>query len=219
MKTNEELQRDVQNAIKWEPLLKAAEIGVTVKNGIVTLSGTVDSYAKKVEAETAAKNVTGVKAVALDIEVRYGRSFVKNDTEIAEEILNSWRWNMNVPDNKIKVKVENGWVTLEGQLLWNYQREAAQKAINNLAGVKGISNHITIEPTEQEKLEKEIIQRELKHNWSLKNDDIKVNVTGHNVKLTGEVDSLYEKEEAGRIAWNTPGVWSVDNKLIVDFVY
>ena len=111
MKTNEDLQRDVQNAIKWEPSLTAAQIGVTAKDGIVTLSGVVDNYAKKIHAETAAKSVSGVKVVAENIEVNYGNSFVKNDTEIATEILNAWRWNWEIPETKIKVKVENGWVT------------------------------------------------------------------------------------------------------------
>ncbi|MFD2146179.1 BON domain-containing protein [Mucilaginibacter antarcticus] len=138
MKTNQELQKDVQDAIRWEPLLNAAEIGVTAKDGVITLTGTVDTYYKKVEAETAAKNVAGVKAVAEEIVIKYGDYGKKNDTEIANEVLNAWKWNWEVPEEKIKVKVENGWVTLEGELQWNYQREAAKKAINNLSGVLGL---------------------------------------------------------------------------------
>src|ERR1700733_3546912 len=122
MKNNAELQKDVQDAIKWEPLLNAAEIGVTVKDGVVTLTGVVDSYSKKFEAEDAAKNVAGVKAVVEKIEIKFaGNIGRKDDNEIASEILNAYKWNWEVPDNKVKVKVEDGWVVLEGELQYNYQ--------------------------------------------------------------------------------------------------
>jgi len=134
MKANETLQADVQKAIKWEPLLNTAEIDVMAKDGVVTLSGMVDSYAKKVEAENAAKRVSGVKAVAEEIEVSYGNSFKKNDIEIATEILNAWKWNWEIPSDRIMVKVENGRVTLEGKVEWNYQKEAAKRAVNHLLG-------------------------------------------------------------------------------------
>ena len=119
MKTNEILQKDVQDAIKWEPLLHAAEIGVIVKDGVVTLTGTVDSYAKKIEAEQAAKMVSGVKAVVEKIEIKYGNYGKKSDEDIANEIINAFKWNWSIPDEKIKVKVENGWVTLTGIVIWN----------------------------------------------------------------------------------------------------
>ncbi len=132
MKNNAELQTDVQDAIKWEPLMHAAEIGVTVKDGVVTLSGTVDSYGKKLEAEKAAKNVSGVKALVENIEVRFPNSWSKTDNEIAAEVLHALNSNLIVPTDKVKVKVENGFVTLDGELHWNYQREAAKTAVKFL---------------------------------------------------------------------------------------
>ncbi len=215
MKSNENLQKDVMNAIKWEPLLNAAEIGVTAKDGVVTLSGVVDSYAKKVEAEHAAKNVDGVKAVAETITVNYGSSFSKNDTEIANEVLNAWKWNWEVPNDKIKVKVESGWVTLEGELNWNYQKEAARKAVQNLTGVKGVSNNIVIKSESKDAIERSDVEDALERSWSIDDKHITVGVKGNNVKLTGSVYSLYQKDEASRLAWNAPGVWSVDNELEV----
>ncbi|MEO6684442.1 MAG: BON domain-containing protein, partial [Dyadobacter sp.] len=134
MKTNEELQKDVQDAIKWEPLLKAAEIGVTAKDGVITLSGTVDSYAKKSEAEAAAKRVTGVKVVVEEIEIKtYSNLYNRDDNDLANEVLNAYKWNWEIPNDKVKVKVENGWITLEGAVEWNYQREAAERLIKKLA--------------------------------------------------------------------------------------
>lgn len=220
MKNNQELQRDVQDAIKWEPLLNAAEIGVTVKDGVVTLTGTVDSYSKKNEAEDATKNVKGVKAVVEKIEVQFSGSHEKkNDNEIANEIVNAIKWNWQVPNDKVKVKVENGWITLEGELEYNYQKEAAKNAVRNLLGVIGVSNNITIKSTKEEKVEKEAIQSALRRNWSIDDNNIDVKVSGHNATLTGTVDSWYQKDEAERIAFNAPGVWSVDNELMVDFNY
>jgi osmotically-inducible protein OsmY len=220
MKNNAELQSDVQDAIKWEPLLNAAEIGVTVKDGIVTLTGVVDSYTKKTEAEDAAKNVAGVKAVVEKIEVSFNSTYgKKSDNDIASEVLNAFKWNWQVPNDKVKVKVENGWITLEGELEYNYQRDAAKDAVKNLLGVTGVSNNITIKSTTAEKVEKADIESALKRNWSIYDNEINVKVSGHKATLTGTVDSLYQKEEAGRIAYNAHGVWSVDNELVVDYDY
>ena len=217
MKSNEDLQKDVQSAIKWEPLLNAAEIGVTAKDGVVTLTGIVDSYAKKLEAESAAKNVTGVRAVAEEIEIRFSSSYSKNDTEIANEVLNAWKWNWEIPNDKIKVKVEKGWVTLEGELTWNYQKEAAKRVITNLMGVKGVSNNITIKSETHDDVEKVSIERALARSLSINDENIHVKVMGHTVKLTGRVDSFYQKDEAERIAWNAPGVWTMNNELAVEY--
>ena len=220
MKNNAELQKDVQDAIKWEPLLNAAEIGVTVKDGVVTLTGVVDSYTKKTEAEDAAKNVAGVKAVVEKIEVKFSSIYgKKNDNEIADEIVNALKWNWRVPNDKVKVKVENGWITLEGELEYNYQRDAAKDAVKDMLGVTGVSNNITVKSTSAEKVEKADIESALKRNWSIYENDIDVKVSGHRATLTGTVDSWYQKDEAGRIAANAPGIWLVDNELIVDYDY
>jgi osmotically-inducible protein OsmY len=220
MKNNADLQKDVQDAIKWEPLLNAAEIGVTVKDGVVTLTGVVDNYTKKSEAEDAAKNVAGVKAVVEKIVVKFGSTYgKKNDNEIADEIVSAFKWNWRVPTDKIKVKVENGWITLDGELEYNYQRDTAMESVKDLLGVTGISNNISIKSISKENAEKADIESALKRNWSISENDIDVSVSGHNVTLSGIVDSLYQKKEAGRIASNAPGVWSVDNELIVDYAY
>jgi osmotically-inducible protein OsmY len=216
MKNNQELQKDVQDAIKWEPLLNAAEIGVTAKDGVITLTGTVDSYSKKLEAEDAAKNVAGVKAVAEEITIRYN-NFNKNDTEIATEVLNAWKWNWEVPEEKIKVQVENGWVTLEGELEWNYQREAAKKAIKNLSGVMGVINNIKIKSETHDAVEKKAIECALERNSSIDEMDIRVDVSGNNVTLKGKVNSFYAKDEAEQIAWNAPGVSTVENELVIEY--
>jgi osmotically-inducible protein OsmY len=220
MKTNEELQKDVQNAIKWEPLLHAAEIGVSVKDGVVTLTGNVDSYTKKTEAENAAKNIAGVKVVVEKIEVKFHSSFdKKDDNHIASEILNAYKWNWQVPNDKVKVKVENGWVTLDGELTWNYQKTAAKDAVSKLMGVTGVFNNITIKSESKDAVEKEDIENALKRNWSLNAEDINVKVSDHKVTLTGTVGSWYQKDEAARIAWSASGVWEVHNELEIEYEY
>jgi osmotically-inducible protein OsmY len=218
MKTNENLQKDVQDAIKWEPLLHAAEIGVTVKDGVVTLTGIVDNHIKKTEAETAAKNVKGVKAVVEKIEIRYNSFWNdKSDLEIANAIISALKWNWNVPNDTIKIKVENGWVTLDGELAWNYQREAAKNAVKNLEGVKGIYNNIKINSDHTDTIEKEAIEKALSRNWSINDNDIEVKVKANEVTLAGVVSSYFQKDEAEKIAWNAPGVWSVNNELSVGY--
>jgi osmotically-inducible protein OsmY len=218
MKTNAEIQKDVQDAIEWEPLMQAAEIGVTVKDGVVTLTGTVDSYAKKTEAEEAAKSGAGVKAVVEKIDVKFhDSSAMKNDNEIATEVVNALKWNWRIPSDKIKAKVEKGWVTLAGELPWNYQKEAARDAVKNLMGVTGVANNITIKSETQDNVEKKDIESGLRRNWSVNDEDITVKTTAHKVTLTGSVDSWYQKDEASRIAWNAPGVWTVDNELVVTY--
>ena len=217
MKSNAELQKDVQNAIQWQPLLNAAEIGVTAKDGVVSLTGVVDSYAKKTQAEDAAKNVGGVTALVEKIEVRYPSSYSKTNAEIATEVVTALKARWDVPNDKVKVKVEAGWVTLTGDLGWNIQREAAEDAVGSLMGVKGVTNSITIKSESMESVEKAAIENALKRNWAFYENDIRVQVSGHTATLTGTVDSMYQKEQAGSIAWNAPGVWSVDNELVVDW--
>jgi osmotically-inducible protein OsmY len=220
MKTDSELQQDVIAELKWEPLLREAEIGVSAKDGVITLTGTVDGYAKKTEAEDAVKRVAGVKAVVEKILVKYAGNWgKKDDNDIATEIVNAFKWNWEVPSDKIKARVEKGWVTLEGEVEWNFQRDHAKEAVTKLLGVTGVSNDITVKPRTEDAIERADIESALKRNWSVSGKDIRVAVSGHKATLTGTVDSWYEKEEAGRIAWNAPGVWNVGNELIVDYDY
>jgi osmotically-inducible protein OsmY len=219
MKTNQELQTDVQNAIKWEPLLNAAEIGVTAKDGVVSLTGVVDSYLKKLEAENAAKKVIGVKALVEKIEVKFPSAWSKSNVEIANEVLTALKLNWSVPKDKVTIKVEDGWVTLEGELPWNYQKEAANSAVHYLTGVKGVINNIKIKSETHDAIEKHDVENAIGRSWSIDDSDINVSVSGTTVTLSGMVGSWYEKEEAARIAWNTPGIWHVKNELVVDYYY
>ena len=220
MKNNSELQKDIQESIKWIPLLKNTEIGVSVNNGIVTLTGTVDSYSQKVEAENATKYVAGVKAVVEKIVIKFKTgTAVKDDNELAREIINVYRWNRLVPRDKIRVKVENGWITLEGEVQWNYQREAARDTLINILDVVGVSNNITLKPQIQDNIEKHDIENALQRNWTINNKDIAVKVNGNTIKLTGTVNSWFQRDEAARIAWNAPGVFFVDNELKVNYDY
>jgi osmotically-inducible protein OsmY len=219
MKTNAELQNDVQDAIKWEPLLNAAEIGVTVKDGVVTLTGSVDNYSKKSQAEDAAKNVAGVKAVVEKIEINYSSWGTTSDGDIAKEIISALKWNSEVPNDKVKVKVENGWVTLDGELPWNFQKDATNNAVSNLNGVKGVSNNIKIKSEVDDAIEQNDIKSALERYWLIDDDDINVEVSGTKVTLTGSVGSWFQKDEAGRIAWNAPGVEMVVNNLVVEYHY
>ena len=219
MKTNEELQKDVQDAIKWEPLLNAAEIGVTTKDGIVTLTGVVDNYSKKLQAEEAARNVAGVTVVVEKIKIEFGDTDKKSDSEIATAVLNAFKWNLQVPNDKVKVKVEDGWVTLDGVLEWNYQREEAGATISDLIGVKGVTNNIKLRSDTHDEIEKDGIESALARNWSLNNQDIQVKVSVNKVTLTGVVSSWYQRAEAERIAFNSPGVWTVNNELEVEYNY
>lgn len=203
---------------KWEPQLSAAQIGVSAKDGVVTLTGTVDGYAKKSEAEDAAKRVAGVKVVVEKIEVKYASDWAKkDDNDIAAEIVSAFKWNWEAPGDKVKAKVENGWVTLDGELAWKFQSDAAAKSVKALLGVTGVSNNIKIKSQTEEALEKADIESALERNWSVSSQDIHVKVSGHKATLTGTVDSWYQKDEASRIAWNAPGVWTVENELLVEY--
>ena len=215
MKNDAQLQQDVQEAIGWERALGVAEIGVIAKNGVVTLTGNVDNYAKKLAAENAAKNVSGVKAVVESIEINYADSHQSSDMEIAREAVRILKWNKSVPEDKVHIKVEDGWITLEGELQWFYQKEEAKKALEHLQGVKGVLNRIMIKPNEHDVIERDAIVKALQRNWAIDDQLIDVNVLGNYVTLSGTVKSIYQKEEAGKIAWNAPGVWSVENDLTI----
>lgn len=218
MKTNAELQKDVQNAITWEPLLHSAEIGVTAKDGVVTLSGEVSSYAKKREAEDAAKKVIGVKALIEQIKVKFPNNYSKTDAEVVDEVFKALKNTWSLPKDKITVKVENGWVSLEGELPWNYQREDARNAVRYLKGVTGVSNNIKIKSEMNDAIEKRDIENALRRG-SIDDSEIHVAVKGTTVTLTGIANSWYQKEEAERIAWKTPGIWHVNNQLEIDYYY
>lgn len=213
MKTDLEIQNDVLSELKWVPFITASEIGVAVKNGVVTLSGTVDSYLKKTTAEKTAKRVGGVKAVAEEIEVKTTGSLTKNDTQIAEAVLNTLKWNSALNEEKIKIKVEDGIVTLDGEVDWEFQKKSAQVQIEDLIGVKRIINNITIKTTVPTKDLKQKISDAFHRSATLDSEKIRVESIGSKVVLKGIVRSWAEKNDAENAVWAAPGVNVVDNQL------
>ncbi|MFO7674630.1 MAG: BON domain-containing protein [Lutibacter sp.] len=217
MKTDYEIKEDVLSELAWQPNIDETKIGVIVEDGVVTLSGVVDSYTKKIAAEKAAKAVKGVKAVALDIEVKYGTDYKKTDKEIAKAVINALTWDTSVPEDKITVKVEDGWVYLSGELKWFYQKDAAKKAVENLLGVKGVVNSIKIKQAVEPKLIKERITKAFERSAEVNAKNVSVVIDGHTVTLRGTVNSIAEKDEAQRAAYLAPGVYEVKNELKVQY--
>lgn len=213
MKKDIEIQEDVISQLKWEPFLKASDIGVVVKNGIVTLSGTVANYSQKLAAERAAKKVTGVRGIAEDIQIGVSPVFRKNDTEIAESVLNALKWHSAVPEEKVKVKVEDGIVTLEGEVEWEYQRSSAKDSVDHLLGVRNVVNNISVKPKVSVADIKNKISAAFHRTATIDADRISVEVIGNKVILEGKVRSYAEKEDAMDAAWAAPGITTVENNL------
>jgi osmotically-inducible protein OsmY len=216
MKTDSEIQKDVMEELAWEPALNASEIGVAVKNGIVTLTGNVDAYWKKISAESAAKRVLGVKAVAQGIDVKLLGLGIKDDSEIAQVAINALNASSIVPYDKIKVTVEDGWVTLEGEVEWEYQKRSAGTALEILAGVKGITNNIKVMPLASVSEIKEKIKSALKRSATVDSEKINIDIDGKKVTLSGKVSSWAEAKDAETAAWFAPGVDQVTNNLEID---
>jgi osmotically-inducible protein OsmY len=219
MKTNEQLQRDVIEALKWEPVLgmslSATDIGVAVRGGVVTLTGSVNSYPKKLAAERAAKKVAGVKGVAEEIEVSLDGTNKRNDTEIAQAAVNALRWCSTVPDDKVKVSVENGWLKLEGEVEWDYQKTEARREVEDLTGVKGVTNLISLKPQAKPAEIKDKIRRAFERSATVDSGNIAIDVNGSIVTLRGPVRSWAEREDAETAAWAAPGVSQVRDELRV----
>jgi len=216
MKTDTQLQKDVMDEIKWEPSTTAAQIGVTAANGVVTLTGTVATYAEKWAVERAAQRVEGVKGLAEEITIKPFGVHVKNDTEIAAAAVSSLKWHVWVPKD-IQVTVAQGWVTLKGNVDWEYQRSAAYDSVCFMPGVKGVSNEITLKPSAQPAGIKSAIEKALVRSAEIDAGSVKVVADGGAVTLSGSVRSWSEKDQASSAAWNAPGVNSVRNDIVVSY--
>jgi osmotically-inducible protein OsmY len=215
IRSDAEIQADVLTELKWEPRVQANEIGVSAKDGVVTLTGWVDSYTKRWAAEEAAHRVRGVKAVANDIEVRLGVGQERTDAEIAAAAARALEWDALLVPEKIEVTVSRGWVTLKGTVDWEYKKREAERVVRNLAGVKGVSNLIELKPRLQPADIKKQVQEALVRSAMTDAERITVEVEGSKVILKGTVRSWAEREEAARAAWKAPGITAVDNRITI----
>jgi osmotically-inducible protein OsmY len=215
MKSDINLQQDVMDELKWEPSVDAAHIGVCVESGIVTLTGHVPSYAEKYVAEKAAKRLYAVKAVANELEVKLPGGSKRDDEDIAQACVSAFRFNYAVPHDKVKVVVRKGWVTLEGQVEWQYQKNAAENAVRYLTGVSGVTNDITVKPRVSPGDVKSKIETAFKRSAEIDARRVSVETRDDKVILHGNVRSWAEREEAQHAAWAAPGVAEVDNQIVV----
>jgi osmotically-inducible protein OsmY len=215
MNTNIELQRDVLDELLYEPSVDPAEIGITAKDGIVTLSGKVNSYAEKWSAVRAAERVGRVRAVVDEITVELPSKYQRTDEDIAHAVLNTLKWDVLVPEERIKIHVENGWIILKGTVDYKHQQIAVENAIRNLAGVKRITNHIKVAPVTTPSEVKTKIENAMRRAAEVDVQKIHVDVRGAKVILRGKVRSWAERNEAERAAWSAPGVTEVDDGLLI----
>jgi osmotically-inducible protein OsmY len=210
------LRQAVMDELEWEPSIDAQHIGVAVDEGVVTLTGHVGSYTERLAAEKAVKRVKGVRAIAEEIEIRFPNDKKTSDDQIAKRALDVIAWDSTIPKDKIQVKVQNGFVTLTGEVDWFYQRDDAEAAVRKLTGVKGLSNEIKVKPQVRVTDIKQRIENALKRNAEVESDAIKVTVQEGRVILDGKVKAWYERELAERTAWSAPGVISVEDRISIN---
>lgn len=214
MKIDSELRRDVERELEMEPSIDERRIGVAVLDGIVTLTGEVRSYAEKWQAERTVERVSGVRGVVNDLVVKPATE--RSDIDIARAAADVLKWNVLVPADRVKVRVESGWLTLEGDVEWEYQRRAAERAVRNLPGVRGISNLIVVKPRVQPSDVRRKIEESFEREAAIDAQHIDVQVNGSEVTLSGRVRSWAERHAAEKAAWSVPGVTAVHNYLTVE---
>jgi osmotically-inducible protein OsmY len=215
MKKDTDLRRDVLDELEWEPSIDAAAIGVAAHDGIVTLTGRTKSYSEKMAAKQAAERVQGVKAIANDIEVRWPGSAERTDSDIARAAADALAWRTSVPQGRVKVAVSNGWIALEGDVDWHYQKAAAFEAVHHLLGVQGVTNLITLKPQALATEVKSRIEAAFRRSAELDAQKVRVEIRGGKVTLRGDVHAWSERKEAERTAWAAPGVTQVENLITI----
>lgn len=214
-KTDSALKVQVVDELAWDAAIKEAGIGVAVKDGVVTLTGHLDTYAEKEAAVRAVRRVAGVKAIAVEIDVKLSPSHQRSDTDIAQSIEVALKWNTAIPADSVRVTVDHGWVTLQGEVDWNFQRVSAENAVRPLMGVVGISNELKLKPKAKVADLSRRIEDALRRQALREAQQIHITVSGDTVKLTGTVHSWQERQAAQGVAWSAPGVRSVVNELQV----
>jgi osmotically-inducible protein OsmY len=212
---DEAIQLDVLAELKWDPLIDPEEVGVSVEDGIVTLNGSLDSYPKKIAAERAAHRVRGVKAVVNELEVRLPGPFLRTDEDIARSVVQTLKWTVHVPDEAVEVTVADGWVTLKGEVPWQYQKDEAEQAIHRLVGIKGLTNLIRTHPNIKPAEVRQQIEEALVRSAETDARHIRVEVEDGKVILKGNVRTWTEREDAKRAAWSAPGVQAVEDRLAI----
>lgn len=213
MSQDDKLRQAVIAELGWEPSVIAAHIGVTANSGVVTLTGRVDTLAQKIAAETAARRVKGVMAVAEEIEIRLSSGAARSDEELAAAAVDRIAWDASLPVGAVQVQVDDGWITLTGQLDWHYQRQAVERDVHGMVGVIGVSNETTIKPTGEAGDIKAGIMHALNRSWLDDPDGLTVSMDGGKVTLTGSVKSPRDRELAAGIAWAALGTTSVENDI------
>jgi len=215
MKSDSEVERDVKEELRWNPDLDATDIAVSVRKGVVTLTGFVRSYVDRLEAEAAAKRVAGVVGVANDIEVRLPSVDERPDPDMARDAVSALKVQLPFSSERIKVIVKSGWVTLEGEVEWQYQKTTAELAVRRIKGVKGVTNLIQLKPRAEPSEIKKKITDAFKRNAEVDANRIQIETNGSEVILKGSVRSWIEREEAERVAWSAPGVTKVEDRVVV----
>ena len=215
MRSDAELQKDIIDELRWEPRVSEREIGVAVKGGVVSLTGAVPSYAEKYLAEMVVEGFAGVRAIANDLVVKLPSASVRTDTEIAHQVVNALQWDVKVPETKVKARVVDGWVTLEGEVAFLFQKDAAYHAVRNLTGVRGVTNVIKVLPVTSPRDVSQSIKDALRRRADQDAAKIMVTTKDHVVTLSGSVSSFAERRAAESAAWSAPGVTEVRDHLVV----
>ena len=215
MSADSHLQQAVMTELHWEPSVVAAHLGVTAKAGVVTLTGHVETYAAKHAAETAARRVKGVLAVAQEIVVRLAPDVSRDDDAIAEAALDRLSWDVSIPRDAVTVRVEKGWVTLMGEVDQWFQKDAADQDVRRLWGVTGVSNQVTIKKSVDATLVSDDIMHALHRSWFFDPNTIKVHTTGGTIRLSGTAHSPHDRQVAAETAWSAPGATSVENDISI----